>query len=116
MPAYLVVEPVLAHVHHRLALVEQTAREDLGDNDVMIAGAATVDDAAFERRQRLAQDWPASTAALELQPSKGRLTQFKAFAEMGDHVGLALFEDVEREDGAGRQLSRDLPSVADGDR
>src|SRR4051812_6507689 len=85
-----IMRPVLADMHHRLALAEQRAADDTADEQVVVAGVEAAGGAALQVRQRLAQHRRAAAGPLHLQPRERRLAQREAAAEVADHVGLAV--------------------------
>src|SRR6516162_4475318 len=99
----LVMKPVLAYVHHRLAIVEQTTGGDFGQVKVVIAGWPAVQHLAVQVGMCFLQDWPMRGGTLDVEILEGVVRKRESFTEMCDHVSLGGFENVEREDGVLRQ-------------
>ena len=107
---FLVMEPILAYMHHRLAIVEKAAGRDFGQVKVVIAGRQAVQHPAVQVGMCFLQDRPMRGGTLDFEVLEGVVRQREAFAEMSDHVSLGGFENVEREDGVLRQELRDRPA------
>src|SRR5207253_6039172 len=111
----LIMHSALANMDHRMALAEDTARGDLGDDEVMVAGGAAAGDFARQIREGLIKDRPVALAAQHLQTGERSLIQLEAAAEMHDHVGLRFVENIQRERGTRRQECGDRPLALHGE-
>src|SRR5207249_9720403 len=103
----LIMKPALADMNHRLALVQDAAGSDFRKKQLVIAHRATASDPALQVRQRLPEHGAAAGRSLHLQARKSRLIQREAPAEMGNHIRLALIQNIEREGGALSQPGED---------
>src|SRR5688572_18933173 len=84
----LVMQTVLADVHHRVAIAENGAGRDFGHEQIVIAGREAIDDLAFEIGERLGQNRTARAAAANFHITKSIFLQREAAAEVDDHVRL----------------------------
>src|SRR5258708_1627682 len=103
------MQAVLANVNHRLPFALHGPGQDLGDDQIVVAGGETVDDLAIQVGEGFGQNHSLRPASLTFKALKGVVLQSEPSAKMSDQIGLAIFEDVKAKCGTGREQRGDLP-------
>src|SRR6516162_4192093 len=94
------MKSALSDVDHWVPFAEHPAGDKAAQKDMVIACGQSADDLAAHVSERLGQNRSASFGAFHINAFKRKGTRLKTAAEVGDHIGLAVIEDIDRKKGA----------------
>src|SRR5438094_849583 len=108
------MKTALANVHHRMAAAEQTTPQHLTEDDLMVAHAMASGHPALDASKCFGQNRWAVVRPFDLDADKSVLVRFEPAAEMNNHVGLRIIQDVKSEAVSWREPTCNRPIILDG--
>ena len=104
----------LSNMDHGMAFAQKATRNHPADDQLVVAGCASIRDSAIKKGQSILEDGRATVDSLHIHIRKSWFLFREAPAEMNEHVRLGIIQNIHDKPGAFRQPGGDLSAFPEG--